>query len=147
MSEMNELRERDPAKGAPNKLDGPANGMAAPAEDKPALDGAVMRQDDSSDDEDLGKVNLKRQVRWHYICLFFVFLFICLLLCVYVCFIFDVIWLVKGPYVDHILIPQGSTGSCTFFDIKWKPIFFWLQIQNLSFKFFAVVEIWQKMWN
>ena len=24
----------------------------------------------------------------------------------------------KGPYADHILIPQGSTGSSTFFDIK-----------------------------
>ena len=30
----------------------------------------------------------------------------------------------KGPYADHILIPQGSTGSSTFFDIKWKPIIF-----------------------
>ena len=30
----------------------------------------------------------------------------------------------KGPYADHILIPQGSTGSSTFFYIKWKPIFF-----------------------
>ena len=30
----------------------------------------------------------------------------------------------KGPYADRILIPQGSTGSSTFFDIKWKPIFF-----------------------
>ena len=38
----------------------------------------------------------------------------------------------KGPYADHILIPQVSTGSSTFFDIKWKPIFFWLQIQNFS---------------
>ena len=82
MSEMNELRERDPAKGAPNKLDGPANGMAAPAEDKPALDGAVMRQDDSSDDEDLGKVNLKRQVRQHYFCLF-----VCVLVYLYACLI------------------------------------------------------------
>ena len=53
----------------------------------------------------------------------------------------------KGPYADHILIPQGSTGSSTFFDIKWKPIFFWLQIQNFSLKFFIVLEIWQKMWN
>ena len=53
----------------------------------------------------------------------------------------------KGPYANHILIPQGSTGSSTFFDIKWKPIFFWLQIQNFSFKFFVVLEIWQKMWN
>ena len=53
----------------------------------------------------------------------------------------------KGPYADHILIPQGSTGSSTFFDIKWKPIFFWLQIQNFSIKFFVVLEIWQKMWN
>ena len=70
MPEMNELRERDPLKGAPNKVDGPANGMAAPAEDKPALDGAVMGRDDSSDDEDLGKVNLKRQVRKHYSHLF-----------------------------------------------------------------------------
>ena len=24
----------------------------------------------------------------------------------------------KGPYADHILIPQGSTGSSIFFDIK-----------------------------
>ena len=24
----------------------------------------------------------------------------------------------KGPYADHILIPKGSTGSCTIFDIK-----------------------------
>ena len=31
----------------------------------------------------------------------------------------------KGPYADHILIPKGSTGSSIFFDIKWKPIFFW----------------------
>ena len=29
----------------------------------------------------------------------------------------------KGPYADHILIPQGSTGSSTFFDIKWAHIF------------------------
>ena len=43
----------------------------------------------------------------------------------------------KGPYADHILIPQGSTGSSIFFDIKWKPIFFWFQIQNFSFKFFV----------
>ena len=48
---------------------------------------------------------------------------------------------VKGPYADHILIPQGSTRSSIFFDIKWKPIFFWLQIQNFSFKFFVVLEI------
>ena len=48
---------------------------------------------------------------------------------------------IKGPYVDHILIPQGSTESSIFFDIKWKPIFFWLQIQNFSFKFFVVLEI------
>ena len=52
---------------------------------------------------------------------------------------------VKGPYADHILIPQGSTGSSIFFDIKWKPIFFWLQIQNFSFKFFVVLEIYKKM--
>ena len=25
---------------------------------------------------------------------------------------------IKGPYADHILIPQGSTRSSTFFDIK-----------------------------
>ena len=31
---------------------------------------------------------------------------------------------IKGPYADHILIPQGSTGSSIFFDIEWKPIFF-----------------------
>ena len=43
----------------------------------------------------------------------------------------------KGPYADHILIPQGSTGSNTFFDIKWEPKFFYLQIQNFSFKFFC----------
>ena len=24
----------------------------------------------------------------------------------------------KGPYADHILIPQRSTGSSIFFDIK-----------------------------
>ena len=24
----------------------------------------------------------------------------------------------KGPYANHILIPQGSTGSSIFFDIK-----------------------------
>ena len=53
----------------------------------------------------------------------------------------------KGPYADHILIPQGSTGSSIFFDIKWKSIFFWLQIQNFSFKFFVVLEIYQKWWN
>ena len=35
-------------------------------------------------------------------------------------------WPIKGPYADHILIPQGSTGSSILFDIKWKPIFFWL---------------------
>ena len=40
--------------------------------------------------------------------------------------------LVKGPYADHILIPQGSTGSSIFFDIKWKPIFFWLQIKKFQ---------------
>ena len=26
----------------------------------------------------------------------------------------------KGPYADHILIPQGSTGSSIFSDIKMK---------------------------
>ena len=30
----------------------------------------------------------------------------------------------KGRYADHILIPYSSTGSSSFFDIKWKPIFF-----------------------
>ena len=25
---------------------------------------------------------------------------------------------IKGPYADHILIPQGSTGSSTFLNIK-----------------------------
>ena len=48
--------------------------------------------------------------------------------------------LFKGPYADHILIPQGSTGSSIFL-IPNKPIFFWLQIQNFSFKFFVVLEI------
>ena len=48
---------------------------------------------------------------------------------------------IKGPYADHILIPQGSTGSSIFFDTKLKPLFFWLQIQNVSFKFFVVLEI------
>ena len=48
---------------------------------------------------------------------------------------------IKGPYADQILIPQGSTGSSIIFDIKWKPIFFWLQIQNFSFKFFVVLEV------
>ena len=43
--------------------------------------------------------------------------------------------ILKGPYANHILIPQGSTGSSKFFDIKWKPIFFWFQIQNFRFKF------------
>ena len=47
----------------------------------------------------------------------------------------------KGPYADHILIPQGSTGSSIYFDIKWKFVFFLLQIQNFSFKFFVVLEI------
>ena len=50
----------------------------------------------------------------------------------------------KGPYANHILIPQGSSRSSVFFDIKWKPIFFWLQIQNFNFKFFVVLEIQQK---
>ena len=50
-------------------------------------------------------------------------------------------WPLKGPYAYHILIPQGSTGSSIFFDIKWKPIFFWLQVQNFSFKSFVVLEI------
>ena len=33
--------------------------------------------------------------------------------------------ILKGPYADHILIPQGSTGSsmCTFC-VKWKSIFY-----------------------
>ena len=48
---------------------------------------------------------------------------------------------IKGPYANHILIPQGLTERSIFFDIKWKPIFFWLQIQNVSFKFFVVSEI------
>ena len=39
---------------------------------------------------------------------------------------------VKGPYADHILIPQGSTGSSIFFDIKWKPMFFWLQFPKFQ---------------
>ena len=30
----------------------------------------------------------------------------------------------KGPYADHILIPQGSTGRSTFFDIKLKAHIF-----------------------
>ena len=30
----------------------------------------------------------------------------------------------KGPYADHILIPQGATGSSAAFGVKWKPIFF-----------------------
>ena len=50
-----------------------------------------------------------------------------------------------GPYADHILIPQGSTGSSIFFDIKWKPILFWLQIQNFSFKFFVILGDIPKM--
>ena len=29
------------------------------------------------------------------------------------CMIFDEFFL-KGPYADHILIPQGSTGTCIF---------------------------------
>ena len=47
----------------------------------------------------------------------------------------------KSPYANHILIPQGSNGSSIFFDVKWKPIIFWLQIPNFSFKFFVVLEI------
>ena len=63
MSEMNELRERDPGRGGTPKTDVPVNGTAPPTENKPALDGVVMRPDgDSSEDEDLGKVTLKRQV-------------------------------------------------------------------------------------
>ena len=31
--------------------------------------------------------------------------------------------ILKGPYADHIHIPQGSAGSSIFFDIKWKPYF------------------------
>ena len=56
-------------------------------------------------------------------------------------------FILKGPYANHILIPQGSTGSSIFFDIKWKPIFFLFQIQNFSFKFFVVLEIQQKVWS
>ena len=55
--------------------------------------------------------------------------------------------LFKGPYADHILIPQGSTESSLFFVIKWKPKFFLLQIQNFSFKFAVVWEIYQKVWS
>ena len=54
---------------------------------------------------------------------------------------------VNGPYADHILIPQGSTGSSTFFNMKWKPIFFWFPIQKFGFKFFVVLEIQQTMWS
>ena len=36
----------------------------------------------------------------------------------------QVVFVIKGPYADHILIPQGSTASSIFFDIKWKPLFF-----------------------
>ena len=54
---------------------------------------------------------------------------------------------IKGPYADHILIPQGSTGSSIFFDIKWKPIFFLWQMQNFSFKFLVVLEIQQNVWS
>ena len=38
--------------------------------------------------------------------------------------------LLKGPCADYILIPQGSTGSSKFFDIKWKATFFWLQKES-----------------
>ena len=66
----------------------------------------------------------------------------CLFVCSFVCFnSVQFPFPLKGPYADHILIPQGSTGSSIFFDMKWKPIFFWLQIQNFSFKFFVVLEI------
>ena len=27
-------------------------------------------------------------------------------------------YMFKGPYADHILIPQGSTGNSILFDIK-----------------------------
>ena len=32
--------------------------------------------------------------------------------------------ILKGPYADHILIPQGATGSSYHFGVIWKPIFF-----------------------
>ena len=32
--------------------------------------------------------------------------------------VFKQFYKLKGPYADHILIPQGSTGSSTFFDFK-----------------------------
>ena len=37
--------------------------------------------------------------------------------------------------------PRAKLEVVYFFDIKWKAIFFWLQIQNFSFKFFEVLEI------
>ena len=30
----------------------------------------------------------------------------------------ELIYVFKGPYANHILIPQGSTGCSIFFDIK-----------------------------
>ena len=37
--------------------------------------------------------------------------------------------------------PRAQPKVVYFFDIKWKPIFFLLQMQNFSFKFFLVLEI------
>ena len=34
------------------------------------------------------------------------------------------VWELKGPYADHILIPQGSTGSSTFFLYQMKAHIF-----------------------
>ena len=83
-------------------------------------------------------------------CLFFIcyVLFVAFVLGLFVwsktCFklhVMIMMYSIKGPYADHILIPEGSTGSSIIFDIKWKPIFFWLQIQHFSLKFFVVLEI------
>ena len=47
----------------------------------------------------------------------------------------------KGPYADHILILQGSTGSSKFFWYQMTAHIFRWQIQYFSFKFFIVLEI------
>ena len=41
----------------------------------------------------------------------------------------------KGPYADHILIPQGSTGSSIFIWYQMKAHIFLIANPNFSFKF------------
>ena len=49
----------------------------------------------------------------------------------------------KGPYADHILIPQGTTGSSTFFiSNETESLYFSIfKSKNFNFKFFVVLEI------